>query len=212
MNGACHQLLAGTAFPGDQNRRAARCRLDDQVEDLLHPRTASDNPGELLIGGLQILAQRRVLSPQPPTFDRVADHDEHLVVLERLGDVVEGAPLHRADRALDRGEGGHHQNGQLLIELLELVEGGDAVHTWHHHVDNGTIERRVLGQFEPFGGGGGKAHLVALASEQRIEDLPHDLLVVDDQDGTVTAHGHDPATGWPRRGRCARPGLKEIQE
>ena len=31
--------------------------------------------------------------------------------------------------------------------------------------------------------------LVALARQQRLEDLAHDLLVVDDQDGAVASHG-----------------------
>ena len=58
---------------------------------------------------------------------RVADDDQHFVVLERLGDVVEGAALHRRDRALDRRVGRDDDDGQVLVDALQLVERGDAV-------------------------------------------------------------------------------------
>ena len=42
------------------------------------------------------------------------------------------------------------------------------------------------GELEPLGRVRREAHLVALARQQRLEDLAHDLLVVDDQDRAVT--------------------------
>ena len=38
----------------------------------------------------------------------------------------------------------------------------------------------------PFGARRGEAHVVALARQQRLEDLAHDLLVVDDEDRAVS--------------------------
>ena len=80
---------------------------------------------------------------------RVAQDDQHLVVLERLGDVVERAALHRRDRVLDRRERGDHQHRQVVVDLLQLVERGDAVHAGHHHVDDGGVEGHRAGQLEP---------------------------------------------------------------
>ena len=37
-------------------------------------------------------------------------------------------------------------------------------------------------------GAGGQAHAVPLARQQRLEDLAHDFLVVDDEDGGCGAH------------------------
>ena len=39
-----------------------------------------------------------------------------------------------------------------------------------------------LRQVEAFLAGRGQAHAVALALQQRAEDVPHDLFVVDDED------------------------------
>ena len=50
----------------------------------------------------------------------------------------------------------------------------------------GGVERQRARQLEAFGARGGDPHVVALAREQRLEDLAHDLLVVDDEDGAVS--------------------------
>src|SRR4029434_2424835 len=110
MNGACDQLITGYAFARDEYRGSARRRLDDEVENLLHPRTSSDDPGKLLILRLKVLSQGRVLGHQLTTLDGVTNDDEHFIVLERLGDVVEGAALHGRDRRLDRRECRDHQH------------------------------------------------------------------------------------------------------
>ena len=85
------QLLAGAALALNQDRRPARRRLDDQVEHLPHPRAAADDVRELVIPLLDVLPQVAVLVHQPAPLHRVADDDQHFVVLERLGDVVERA-------------------------------------------------------------------------------------------------------------------------
>ena len=184
---ARHQLLAGAALAVDQDRRPARRRLDDQVEHLPHARALADDLAEAVGVGLQVLPQRAVLGDQPPLRQRVAQDDQHLVVLERLGDVVEGAALHRRDGVLDRGERGDHQHRQVVVDLLDLVERRDAVHARQHDVDDRRVERHRARELEPLGRRRGQAHLVALARQQRLEDLAHDLLVVDDEDGARCA-------------------------
>ena len=64
----------------------------------------ADDAGELVVARLQVLPQRDVLGHQLPALEGVAQDDQHFVVLERLGDVVERALLHRGDRALHRGD------------------------------------------------------------------------------------------------------------
>ena len=190
VDGARDQLLAGAALALDQNRRSARRRLDDQVEHLPHPRAAADDVRELVVALLDVLAQVAVLVDQPPPLHRVADDDEHFVVLERLGDVVERAALHRRDRALDRRVGGDDDDREVLVDPLQLVERRDAVEARHHDVDDRRVERQRARQLEPLGAGRRQPHVVALARQQRLENLAHDLLVVDDEDRAVAGGGH----------------------
>ena len=189
MEGARDQLLAGAAFAVDQNRGPARRRLHDQVEDLLHPRAAADDLAEPVGMMLQVLAQHAILGDQAALREGVAHDGEHFVVLERLGDVVKRATLHRRDGALDRRERGNHQHRQVVVDLLQLVERGHAVHARHHDVDDRGVEGARAGELEALGGIGREANGMALAGQQRLEDLAHDLLVVDDQNRAASVHG-----------------------
>ena len=62
---------------------------------------------------------------------------EQVVDLERLGDVVVGAELHRLDRRRAAAEGGHDDDLELGLVALQLLEQGDAVLVGqldvHHH-------------------------------------------------------------------------------
>jgi hypothetical protein len=137
---------------------------------------------------LQVLPKGAVLGDQLPPLEGVAQHHQHFVVLERLGDVVERAALHRGNRRLDGGERRDHDDRQILVDRLQLLERGDAVDARHHHVDDGGVERHRARQLDALGAVGGEAHLVALTGEERLQDLAHDLFVVDDENRAVTCH------------------------
>ena len=184
------QLLARAALALNQDRRAARRGLDDQIEHLPHARAAADDVAELVVPLLDVLPERAVFVHQPAPLHRVADDDQHFLVLERLGDVVEGAALHRRDRALDRGIRRDDDDGQILVDPLQLVERRDAVEARHHDVDDGGVERNGPRQLETLRAGRGQPDLVALAREQRLENLTHDFLVIDDEDAAASGCGH----------------------
>ena len=196
VNRARHQFLAGAALAGDEDGRAAGRRLDDEVEDLLHQRAAADDVGELVVPRLQVLLERDVLGHQPPPLDSVVQHHQHFVVLEGLGDVVEGALLHGGDGGFHRRERRDHQHRQLVVEVADGVEHLKPVHPGHHHVDNHGVDRRRAHHLQPVGAGRREAHAIALARQQRLEDLPHDLFVVDDENRALTSHGDAALPGY----------------
>ena len=206
VNRARDQLLAGAALALDENRRTARRRLDDQVEHLTHLRAAADDVGELVVALLDVLPQRPVLGHQPPPLHGVADDDQHLVVLEGLGDVVERAALHRRNGALDRGIGGDDDHRQVLVDPLQLVERRNPVQARHHDVDDGRVEWQRTRELQSFGAGRSEPYVVAGARQQRLEDFPHDFLVVDDEDGALLRGSHVSFRSGPGRTHGAPPG------
>ena len=115
-------------------------------------------------------------------LERVSQNHQHFVVLERLGHVVERAALHRGDRVLDRGKRGHHDDGQLFVQLFERLEGLHAVQARQHHVDDRRVEGIVAGKLYALLAARGKTHGVPLGLEERLENLAHDFFVVNDED------------------------------
>ena len=114
----------------------------------------------------------------------VAQDVQQLLVLEGLGHVVEGALLHGRERRLHRGEGGDHQHHQLGVELLQLLQHLDAAHLGQHHVHDGGVEGVLAGQGQALLAVGGQRDPVAGLAQQRAQHVAHDLLVVDDEDGS----------------------------
>ena len=93
---------------------------------------------------------------------------------------------------------------QLVVVLAQLVEHLQAVEARHHHVDDDRVERQRAGEVEPFAAVRGQPDAVALADEQRLENLAHDFLVVDDEDGSIAAHECS-SRQRAARGRLRRP-------
>ncbi len=78
-----------------RTRSNTSCIAGELADDVLEAVAARD-----------LVAQPRDLGPQLALGERLLDRQDQLVDLERLGDVVERAQLHRADRGVDRAERG----------------------------------------------------------------------------------------------------------
>ena len=59
-------------------------------------------------------------------------------------------------------------------------------------------------ELEPLGARGRQPHVVAFARQQRLENVAHDLFVVDDEDRAVAGTGH------VRYRRCSRLRLTDA--
>jgi hypothetical protein len=97
---ARHELLSGSRFAGDEDRRARLRQPADAAEDFLHRRRlAEDLPG--LDGSFGCLRLA------PSLLEGATDELDHLVDVERLGQVLVRAALERGHRAVEVGIRGH---------------------------------------------------------------------------------------------------------
>ena len=64
---------------------------------------------------------------QPPLRERALDQQQQVIGIDRLGEEVERAFLHRRHGVLDAAEGGHDDDRQLGIELLGGAQHAEAV-------------------------------------------------------------------------------------
>ena len=191
VNRASHQLLSGPALPEDEHGGVGRRDLLDLAGHLPHHGGAGDEPPE---GAA--LAQ---LAPQPVDLARrlgpvQRSLEENLEArgVERLGQVVVGALLHRLDRALDGALAGEHDDRRLGVVGPQGREEGEAVHAGHDEVadhDGGRLLGRALQRLDAVAGA---RDLVPPQSEEVGESLAGDVVILDDQT-------HDDASRFPER-------------
>ena len=128
---------------------------------------------------LQLLSQVEVLVAQPLALEGVADDEADFVQLERLGDVVVGAQLHRLDRGLRGGDGGDDDHGHVRGDLLGRAQHLQPVHLGHAQVgDDGVRGVATEGLDGSLAARGGE-DVIAFLLEGDGEEVPHALLIID---------------------------------
>src|SRR5262249_21219942 len=200
VDGPGDQLLAGAALAQDQHGDARpRYRLDELVKPLHLGRPADQLLEVELAGQLGPAVDR--LAAQGALVDGAADEGEDLLLLEGLGDVVEGAQLHRRHRGADRLDGGDQDDLHVVVEGLDLLQDGDAVDVGQPDVQEHQVDLRRPEGLEGVGCVRGLQDVVLVFQDQ-AEGIPQAGVVVHDQDdrpdpggGTVgPVEGHRAST------------------
>ena len=120
MNGLGHQFLAGATLTGDQHGGTTGGDLRDQVHHLMHLLALADDVGQGI--ALQGAAELDVFKLQARFVKRVADLQQQLVVVPRLGDIAVGAVLGGLESHLGGSVGGDHDHADLGTVALDLLE------------------------------------------------------------------------------------------
>ena len=146
------------------------------------------------------LAQAQVLRRQPLLLEAALHDADDLLDLERLEDVVVGAALHRVDGRLHRAEAGHDDGERVGRGGADRVEQLDAAHARHLEVADDEIVVGVAELRERRRAVLRRADDVPLHAEEVGQDVPDELLVVDDEDARSFVGGGD----RHRRGHARR--------
>ncbi len=160
--------------------------LPDGAEQLHHGSALGEDLVELVLGADR-LPKLQVLAPQRLALLGLLEHEEDLVGLERLRDVVVGAGLHRLEGEVDRAVGAHHDHHCERRLRLERGEQVEPAHLRHAHVGQDHVRTERLHALERLFTGAGRLDLVTGTPEKRAQHQPEVFLVVDDQDA---AHGY----------------------
>ena len=145
VDGLRDQLLAGARLAGDEHRRRGRRRLLDHLIDLAHLGAVADERAERAVLA-QLAAQRLHLAHRLEPLDDLVEQDLQPLNVDRLGQVVVGAFLHRLDRGVDGALRGQQQRRHVGADLRQRAQQREPVHARHHHVgdDDRRTERRDL--------------------------------------------------------------------
>ena len=177
MDGAGGQLLAGAALALDEDRRRAIRHLLDERHHLLEGGADADGVA-LAKQVVQAALERAVLLDQRAALERLPDHAQELGTLERLGQKIDGAVLHRADSLLDRAEGGEEDDvhvGRHFLGQLQQLEAGQS---GHPEVREQEIDAALAQPVQRGLTVGSEDDAVALARERALEAQAHRLVVV----------------------------------
>jgi hypothetical protein len=188
---AGEQLLAGAALAEQQHGRRGAGRLLGHLERGAHDLAVAD---DRLVGcGGELGPQLAVFGDEGVLVERLLDGGDDRRALERLGDEVVGAELHRGDRVLDGAVGGHHQDLDLGRDRLRGLEQVLAGHAGHAQVGDHHLHRVQAQHLERLLPGAGDAHVHVLLGQHLLQGVEDAGLVVDDEHGgedSAGRHGH----------------------
>ncbi len=159
--------------------------LADELEDLEHRLAAAHDALALGLALAELQPQGAHLRGHVGVLEDALEGGEQVVDVERLGDVVVGAVLHRLDGGRGPAEGGHHDDLELRVLALELAEYADPVLVGEldiHHHEVGQVLGDLLDRLRA-----ALAELdrVALFAQEVLEQGADIGFVIDDEHGPL---------------------------
>ncbi len=130
--------------------------------------------------------QEDVLGRQPALRERTLDHQQQMIGIDGLGEEVERAFLHRRHRVLDAAERGHHDHGQLGVELLGGAQHAKTVAVGQPEIRQHQARPRRSQHLHCLGLVARFEHRVALRLERMAQHRPQRILVLDEKDGRIS--------------------------
>ena len=188
VNGLGDQFLPGTALPRDQNRAAARAHLGNEFRDPPDRLALADDVLEVTLTAMKTGLELAILQLESPLPDAVLDDQQQLFVAKRFGHEVERSQPGRLHRVFNGRIGRDHDDGQVRIQLQDLLQRLKSADAGKHEIQKHQIHRLASNQLDALLPRGSKENLVTAAGDDSREDLPHDLFVVDDQNRGPGCH------------------------
>jgi hypothetical protein len=128
----------------------------------------------------QLGAEERNLALERPSFERPAREGQELVLLEGLGQVIEGAELHGRHGSPHRLHGRDEDYLDPFVERLDALEHFDPVHPGHPDVEQYEVHLGSTDDIERARAVRNVDHVVVVLEDQP-ERLPDSGVVVNDE-------------------------------
>ena len=104
-----------------------------------------------------------------------------MVGVERFGNKIVCAALHRGHGIFDRSVRGHHNDRSVIVDLFDVRQQFQAVDIRHLEIGEDQIVGFITYQVERFPTIFGGVHAVPFFREGLHEHVPHRVFVVDHQ-------------------------------
>ena len=177
VNRARDELLAGARFAADEDRRVALGDLLDDRQDRLQRAARADDAVEVvdvLLGVPEVLD----LVLEAAVLDGLLDLELHLLDLERLLHVVEGADLHRLDRRVHRPEGGHQNHRRRRMQRLGRAQHVQSVAAAHLEIAQHDIVLPFVQLLDRHVAVGRLVHVVMRIRQRAADPAPQRIVII----------------------------------
>ena len=173
-------FLSGAGFAGHQNRAARAGHRVEQLKQRLH-RPASSKDAAELIALFELGSEVGVLRGKAPLLQRLAQHVQQLIELERFGDKVSGAPFDRIDRVSHRPVAGDDDHDNAGVTGPRSFDDGGAIHTWHAEVGDYDIEGELIEELQCLFAGIGGGHFETVIAKAFGHERPQRRFVIHEE-------------------------------
>ena len=177
MRRAGDQLLARARFAADQHRRVALRDLLDDRQHRLQGAAGADDAVEV-VDVLLGVAQVFDLVLEAAVLEGLLDLELHLLDLERLLHVVEGADLHRLDRGVHGAERGHQDDRGRRLELTRGPQHVHAVAAAHLEVAQHDVVLPLVELLDGHVAVRGLVHVVVRLGQGAHDAAPQRVVIV----------------------------------
>ena len=101
--------------------------------------------------------------------------------MKRLANAAERALFPGGNGGVKRRIGGDHDNHRLRIHLQKFFERAQAADARHGNVEQHGVVGAAAVSFQALFAGLGQIDTITVGREQRLQNLAHDLFVIDDE-------------------------------
>src|SRR5206468_499214 len=127
------------------------------------------------------LSQRSAFLFLASALDARSHSGRDVLVLKRLANATKRTLLPGSDRRVESRVSGYHYHHRLCIELQKLFQRAQTADAQHRHIEQDRVIRTLGVRVQSFFAGLCQIDAIALRGQQGLEDITHDLLIVDDQ-------------------------------
>ena len=176
-----HQFLARARLAADEDRCAGRRRLLDHVVDLPHLGAVADHRPERAVFP-QLTPQRLHLAKRFQPLDNLVEQDLQALNVDRLGQVVVRAFLHRFDGRLDRTLRRQEQGRDVCALRLKGAQQAEPVQSRHDQVRDDNCRSKARHFFKRVLAVGCRVGDESPAPHEQLEPDTRSGIVFDDKD------------------------------
>ena len=176
-----HQFLARAALALDEHRGPARRDLLDRFKDALHRLRVPQQPVQS-VALRHLLLQRDILHLQRAAAQRTFDEQVQFLDVERLGDEMISAPLHRLHGHVHAAVGRHHNDDRFIRHRQRLADQSHAVIRAEPQVGHHDVHLLVLQNLQRLRAVGRYID-IEVVLQRKPEAVAGVLFIINNEDG-----------------------------